>query len=264
MFCILYFTFFLLGSCIGSFLNSVIYSLETGKSVFNRRSHCPFCKHKLGFFDLIPILSFIFLRGRCRYCNKKISWQYPIVEITTGLLFALVALCGYSYLYLAYYLLLSAALLLIFIYDLKHYIIPDEIVYSAIFLAIGLRAYEFFMAYGWQFASWQAVLPNLFLGVLAPTLFFAAIYFFSKSKWLGFGDVKLVFLLGLFLGFPNIIVAIFSATLIGSLVGIGLVLFASKGWKSRLPFAPFLITGTFIAFFFGQRIIEAYLGLLVI
>ncbi|MFA4998895.1 MAG: prepilin peptidase, partial [Candidatus Paceibacterota bacterium] len=124
---------FLFGLIIGSFLNCVIYRLEEGKSFLKGRSFCPDCGHVLGFIDLVPVFSFIFLKGKCRYCGKRISWQYPLVELATGVIFLLVSIVfgvrSFGYIY---YLLISSLLIIVFVYDLKHYIIPDGVIYTAI------------------------------------------------------------------------------------------------------------------------------------
>ena len=132
-----YLVIFLFGLLFGSFLNSVIYRLEIGGSFLKGRSYCPHCKHKLIWQDLIPVLSFLFLKGKCRYCQKPISWQYPLVELATGFIFLLFFLTSlnlnnFTYVYL---LIMSCFLIIVFVYDLKHYIIPDKIIYPAILVS---------------------------------------------------------------------------------------------------------------------------------
>lgn len=236
------FFIFILGLSVGSFLNSVIYRLETGESLLLKRSYCPNCRHQLSWYDLIPVLSFLFLKGRCRYCSQKISWQYPLVEISTGALFALIfSLQLISTLYL---FIIASFLIVIFVYDLKHYIIPDKVVYPAVALAL---------IFNFQIAS--------ILSAAGAALFFGAVVLLSHGKWMGEGDVKLAALTGLLLGFPNIIVALFLAFFIGAIIGIGLILGRKKRLKSEVPFAPFLVSGTFGAIFFGEKIINWYLSL---
>lgn len=278
---------FVIGICIGSFLNCIIYRLESsqGKLSFLRdnpqnktsflqgRSFCPKCKQKLGFFDLIPILSFLSLKGRCRYCHQGISWQYPIVEIITGMIFLLITSYGLrvtdyeifnfqNLLLTAYYLLISCFLIIIFIYDLKHYLIPDQIIYPAIGLAFLYQL--FFTSYGLQVTDYElSQFANFILAGFGVAIFFFLIWFISRGKWMGFGDVKLGLLMGLFLGYPNILLALFSAFLIGAIIGIGLILFKKKQLKSQVPFGPFLVIGTFIALFWGKEIINWYFGLIL-
>jgi len=252
---------FLFGLIVGSFLNCVIYRLEKKESFLKGRSYCPNCKHKLSWQDLIPVFSFLELKGKCRYCKKPISWQYPIVELATGVLFVLVFDIAFPNLILSiFYFLISSFLIIIFAYDLKYYIIPDEIVFSVI---IASFLYQLF-------GNWKLEIGNLLLisnplfSALGASLFFLTIFLISKGKWLGFGDVKLAFFMGLFLGFPNIAVALFFSFLIGAMIGVGLILSGKKSLKSEVPFGPFLVTGTFIALFWGEKIINWYLTLFVL
>lgn len=258
---------FLFGLIIGSFLNCVIYRLEKGKSFLKGRSFCPQCKHLLGFFDLIPLLSFSFLRGKCRYCKKIISWQYPIVEISTALIFLLIFNYQFAiynqfsitnfqnFLNFAYLLIVSCFLLIIFVFDFKHYIIPDEVIFPAIILSL---------IFNLQFAilnGLQSFGPAIF-SASAAAGFFLAIVLISKGKWMGIGDIKLAFLMGLILSWPNILVALLFAFWSGALVGIILIIFRKKKLRSEIPFGPFLIGATFAALFLGEKIISWYLNLI--
>jgi prepilin signal peptidase PulO-like enzyme (type II secretory pathway) len=250
---------FLFGLIVGSFLNCVIYRLEKKESFLKGRSYCPNCKHKLSWQDLIPILSFLELKGKCRYCRGKISWQYPLVELATGILFVLAFNIAFpNFLLSIFYFLISSFLIIIFVYDLKYYIIPDEIVFSAIPIAFLFNFYQYFQTKNLQFT-----ILNPIYSALGASAFFLAIFLISRGKWLGFGDVKLALFMGLFLGFPNIMVALFFSYLIGAIIGVGLILTGKKGLKSEVPFGPFLVTGTFIAFFWGVGIINWYLNLIL-
>ncbi|MFY9457699.1 MAG: prepilin peptidase [Candidatus Spechtbacterales bacterium] len=239
---------FILGLLIGSFLNAVIYRLDSGESIIKARSHCPKCGHVLAWYELVPVVSFAIQGGRCRSCREKISFQYPFVELATGVIFvALWAGQLFIFLYLA---AVSSFLIIIFVYDLKRYIIPDRIIYPAILIS----------------GIWRAVSGDTLVGMyvaLAVSSFFAAIFFVSRGKWLGFGDVKFAFFMGLFLGWPNILVALFTAFILGGIIGIGLVVSRRKTMKSQVPFGPFLVTGTFVAMFFGEKVVKWYLGLLI-
>ena len=262
---------FLLGLVVGSFLNCVIYRLALPRG----RSFCPYCKHPLSWQDLIPVLSFFILRGKCRYCGKKISWQYPLVEIATALLFLLIfnsqltensSLLAYRELFsvlsfqdlltICFLLLISCFLLIIFVYDLRHFVIPDKIIYPAIGIALIYNFYQLLTTH----YPLSTVLNNLY-AAFGAAVFFLAIVLVSRGKWMGLGDVKLAFLMGLFLGFPNILIALFFAFLIGAIIGVGLILAKRKTLKSEVPFGPFLVTGTFIALFWGERIAQWYLDL---
>ena len=241
------FFIFLLGLCIGSFLNCLIYRIEENKNFFNDRSFCPNCKHSLNWKDLFPIFSFLFLGGKCRYCRKNISWQYPIVELITGVIFLLISLQVTSYLpknilFLFFWLYIASSLIIIFIYDLKHYLIPDNILLPAIIIS--------FLLY-WQ--NW--------LAALIAAGFFFIIWAISSGRWMGFGDVKLAILMGFLLGLPNVIVALFIAFFSGSIVGVLLMAYKKGNLKSEIPFGPFLIFGIFVAFFWGKYISSWYLNL---
>ena len=274
------FIVFLFGLVVGSFLHSVIYRLGKGESALKGRSYCPQCKHPLSWQDLIPLLSFALLQGKCRYCRAKISWQYPLVELGTATLFVVIFNFQFSifnefsvfqFSTLFYLWVIASLLVVIFVYDLKHYIIPDKVLYPAIALAFFWRLLE----------SIVNVIPNLigdpalwipaFAGMTGMVLaglgagaFFFAIYALSKGRAMGFGDVKLAFFLGLFLGWPNILVALFSAFTMGALVGIALIAAKKKQLRSQVPFGPFLIGGTFFALLFGEAITHWYLGLLMV
>ncbi len=260
---------FIFGTIVGSFLNCVIYRLEQGQSFLKGRSYCPHCKHTLSWQDLIPVLSFLFLKGKCRYCKKPISWQYPLVEIFTGIIFLLIFLFsiqlpslsgGEEEIYLfafdfLYYLIISCFLIIIFVYDLKHYIIPDSVIYPAIIVS-GI----------WYFVSGiflnlytKYEILNTIYSAFGAAAFFLLIVLISRGKWMGVGDIKLAFLMGLILSWPNILVALFLAFFIGAVIGIGLIVAGRKKLSSEVPFGPFLVTGTFLAILWGGEIVNWYL-----
>lgn len=257
----IYCVVFLFGLIVGSFLNCIIYRLKTDESFLKGRSFCPHCKHILSWQDLIPIFSFLILKGRCRYCQNKISWQYPLVELSTAFLFLLVLifqqplLGNFSFLnffHLIYYWIIFSFLIIIFVYDLKHYIIPDKVIYPAIGISL-IFNFQFLLSK--QFL----VFKNSLLSALGAAVFFLLIVLISKGKWMGVGDIKLAFLMGLILGWPNILVALFSSFFLGAIIGLGLIIAGKKTMKSEVPFGPFLVTGTLLAIFFGEKIINCYL-----
>jgi leader peptidase (prepilin peptidase) / N-methyltransferase len=253
---------FLFGLCMGSFLNCAIYRLEQQKKM-SGRSFCPHCKHMLSWQDLFPVFSFLFLKGKCRYCHKKISIQYPLVELLTGILFVL--LFGHFYsglslrqvIYILYLFYISSALIVIFIYDLKHSLIPEAVLFPAAIVAI---IYNLLPPYNMQY-----ILFSL-LATLAAGAFFFLLHGISKGKAMGFGDVELVVLMGIFLGWPNLFTALFLAFFFGAIIGLILMALPAraggekKSLKSEIPFGPFLITGTFMALFLGSQIIKWYLN----
>ena len=249
----LYVVFFILGLAVGSFLNCVIYRLEKKKSFIKGRSYCPHCKKTLSWFELIPLMSFILQKAKCRKCRKPISWQYPLVELVTGILFVLCV--WYFSSFLLFWLFVVSCLIIIFVYDLKHYIIPDKIIYLAIIIALLYNLYSLFIIHDSSFCY------NLLAG-LAAGAFFLAIVLISKGKWMGVGDIKLALFMGLILGWPNILTALFLAFLIGAFVSIILMILKKKTLKSEIPFGPFLAGATIIALFWGNALIDWYLGLI--
>ena len=290
MFFIINLFIFIFGLIVGSFLNVVICRLKTKENFFLSRSHCPHCKKTLKWFDLIPVLSFISTFGKCRYCHKKISWQYPLVEIITGGLFLLIfnfsayggsavggqfsisnfSLLNFCSLLIVYCSLLFVlcSLIVIFIYDLKHYIIPDKIVFPAIAAAL---IYQFtiylpavttaLQAGDLRFTIYEGFLFVIFSAFLAAGFFFLIILI-SKGEWMGFGDVKLAFLMGLILGWPDILFALFLAFVLGALIGLILIGLKIKSIKSQIPFGPFLVAATIIMMLWGEIIKEVYFSLI--
>jgi len=238
---------FIFGLVVGSFLNSIIYRLRSGESFLFKRSFCPHCQHQLSWQDLIPIFSFLILRGKCRYCSQKISLQYPLVELATGLLFVSFFIFHFSF----FIFIIACFLIIIFVYDLKYYLIPDKIIYPAIAVTF---LYQLFRISDFK------LLVNPLLSALPASLFFLTIVLVSRGKWMGVGDIKLAFFIGLFLGWPNILVALFLAFFIGAIIGVGLIVTGKKTLKSEVPFGPFLVAGTFMAMFWGQNIINWYLN----
>jgi len=250
---LIYFFVFVAGLCIGSFLNCVIYRLEEDKDL-KGRSFCPHCKHMLFWQDLFPVFSFLFLNGKCRYCHKKISVQYPVVELVGGIIFVLIfnyfftSFSLNSYITILYLFYIASALIVIFVYDLKHYIIPDKVLFPAVAITLLFRLVE-------NFSS----ISNYLLAALVAAGFFFLIFALSKGRAMGFGDVKLAVLMGLLLGMSNVLVALFLAFFFGAIIGIILMVYQKKNLKSEIPFGPFLIEGTFIALLWGTQIVNLYL-----
>lgn len=251
---------FIYGLIIGSFLNCVIWRLYKEESFVAGKSYCPHCHHSLGFWDLFPVLSFVFLGGKCRYCKGKISIQYPLVELATAVIFSsLFFYFGSVFsLELFFWLVMAAFLIVIFVFDLKYFIIPDEVIYPAIILSIIWLAYSFLIG---SVSSHEVVLS--FFSALGAALFFFLIWFFSKGMAMGFGDVKLALLIGFLLGFPNTLVGLFLGFLFGAIIGTIMVFLKKKGMGSEVPFAPFLIAGTIVSLFWGSDIIYWYSSLII-
>ena len=240
------------GLIIGSFLNVVIHRLPLEQSIVFPGSHCPRCQTDIPFFHNIPLLSYVILRGRCHFCHSKISPQYPLVESFCALSFWLTLhFFGLSLtaVFTATFICLLITLAAI---DLKHMILPDELTLGGIVLFF---AYSFFNPAVNQL---DAVLSGL-----GAALFFSGFFFFylkiRKIEGLGFGDIKMVLLMGLFLGLHRLVVAIFLASLSGLFVGVFLIIFKKKNLKFALPFGPFLSLGSYISLFGGDSIL-AWLG----
>ncbi|MEI6835988.1 MAG: prepilin peptidase [Candidatus Falkowbacteria bacterium] len=243
------------GLLIGSFLNCLAWRLYKEETIFGR-SHCPKCLKQIEWYDNIPLLSFIRLKGKCRHCFQKISWQYPLVELATGLLFYFAFLnFGASPLMLLKIFIAIAVLILVFIFDFRWYLIPvSALIWSGlVIIVLGALVYPYNIGY---------YIFSLVVAMALAALFFGAQYLITKGRGLGEGDIWL----GLFLGalFPNLrglLVAILGAYFIGSLVGIFFMISKQKKWGSKLPLGVFLTIGALISIFWGQGIAAWYLGL---
>lgn len=241
---ILFFLFlFLIGVCVGSFLNVVIDRMPRGESIVFGHSHCDMCKKELKWYDLVPLFSFLVLAGRCRYCHRFIGWKYPIIESLTGMLFVMTGfLIGMQEVSLLVFLGIISSLLVIFFTDYFSGIIPD-------YVLIALFCFTLMELWLTQ-APW----PEHIYSSIAAGLFFLALYFLTKKRGMGLGDVKYAFVMGLLLGFPSIIVGLYLAFLTGALLAIILVVTAKKTWKAAIPFGPFLVIATYIGLFWGENL----------
>lgn len=253
---------FIFGTLLGSFINALVYRLKNNFSFVVARSHCPKCKSILAWYELIPIVSFLWQWGKCTKCQQKISWQYPLVEIVTGCLFVLIyqtkiitqQILPVSYVdvvYISGLFIFTVWLLIIFLYDFKYYLILDKITVPAMVLAL----------------VWQLLLDfsfgrllNILLAGLVGGGFFLLQFLVSQGKWIGGGDIRLGVLMGLLLGWPQVLVALLLAYVIGAGVAIVMVLLKKKRWGEHIPFGTFLTIGTFIALLWGDIIIKWYLG----
>ncbi len=255
-----YILVFLFGLAIGSFLNVIIFRLKKGKSPLKGRSYCPKCKHKLNWIDLIPFLGFFIRKGKCHYCGKKISRQYPSVELAAGLLFVFV--CWYYFsmpgpkeLFIIRDLVFVSILIVIFVYDLKYKLILDKVSLPAAGFAI---LYNVLLGYprGDTFTS----LLNLILAGAIGAGFFLLQFWLSKGKWIGGGDIRLGLLMGFMVGWPLIFVALFLSYIGGAVVGLFLLASKKKTLKAEIPFGIFLAPATFLTIFYGQQLLNWYLS----
>ena len=235
---------FFLGLFFGSFINCVVYRVNNGLSPLKGRSICPRCKHQLAWFDNIPLLSFILLGGKCRYCFSPISWQYPLVELAAGILTVLVfQLSNYELRITSYNLLISWALLAIFVSDLIYTTIPDEILYPTLLIVFVYLIFH----------SPNFLISNFLISFLVAGFFYLLVLI-TQGRGMGLGDVKLAGLIGLILGWPKIIVALYLAFLTGAFFGVILILLKKKKFGQHIPFGPFLTTATFVSLFWGEKI----------
>lgn len=243
------FAFFLYGLIIGSFLNVVILRLQKEESL-GGRSHCPACQHQIRWYDNIPLVSFLFLRGKCRDCYAKISLQYPSVEVLTGAVFAVTGYAFFdpsdqrSWLDTLFYLVLFSTLIVIGVYDFLTMYIPMLPVWLAVvwvtaylILSQGLSQRIFFSS------DIFFVLFPFGLAALGAFLFFYALVFVSDETWMGMGDAYLAALIGLATGWPGVLWTLTLSFAIGAIVGLILVASGEKGMKSQIPFGPFLVIG---------------------
>jgi leader peptidase (prepilin peptidase) / N-methyltransferase len=244
---------FVLGAAVGSFLNVCIYRIPAGKSVVSPPSHCPQCNNQIRWYQNVPILSYLFLRGHCGFCQVRISLRYAAVEVLTGALFTVVLYSyGLSWGTLIYWLFVSALVTITFI-DLDHQIIPDVISLPGI--PIG-----FICSYFIPWLSWLESLLGILLGG-GLLLFIAWLYeVLAKREGMGGGDIKLLSMIGAFLGWKAVFPIIFFASLCGTLIGVPLMLVREKDSRFALPFGPFLATAAVVYLFWGVDIIQWYLS----
>lgn len=239
---------FILGAVLGSFTKVLADRSLTNRS-FLGRSYCEFCKKYLKIPDLVPIFSYLFLKGRCRYCNNKLSVEYFLMEVVMGVL---VALLFWFYFNnpstLLYNIFFVAVLLAVFITDLRQMLVPDRIIIPALILSVFAKAF---------------LLPDQFLSSVLASLiigaFFLTLVFVTQGKGMGGGDIKLGSFIGISLGFPLGFLAIMLGFLIGAVFGIGALVLGKKTFKNVLPFAPFLVLGSILTIFWGKEILALFM-----
>ncbi|MFA6325241.1 MAG: prepilin peptidase [Candidatus Paceibacterota bacterium] len=251
---ILAFIFLVFGLIIGSFLNVVIFRLNTEKG-FHGRSKCMNCRKQLYWYELFPLFSFLLLNGRCKHCKTRISFQYPLVELLTGVVFALLFLKFQNIFYtnalifagtMAYYASMFSVLIVIAIYDIRHKIIPD--ILALIFGILAFAGLFIFSPLG--FDPHIPTILEFLSGVIIATPF-ALIWLFSKGVWMGLGDAKLAIGLGWLLGLSRVLSGVVVSFWSGAIIGLLLIAFSKKhSIKSEIPFAPFLVLGAILAFLF--------------
>lgn len=248
---------FIYGLLIGSFLNVVIYRIPREENIAWPGSHCPGCGHGLKWYDNIPLLSYLLLRGRCRYCKEEISLQYPLVEALNGIIYVLLYIFFYQvkldFVFLA---LISSTLLAILVIDLKEQLIPDVLVVIVLISSIIHKALLHFLE-GIPFP-----LTDSLLGLIIAGGLFLLIVFVSRGG-MGGGDVTLIGALGFVLGVRGILMVIFLSFVLGSVISIFLLAARIKSRKDPIPFGPFIVISFYITLFFGDNILNWYTGLFI-
>ncbi|MFZ2039372.1 MAG: A24 family peptidase [Desulfobacterales bacterium] len=246
---------FILGACIGSFLNVCIYRIPLSKSIVTPGSMCPHCGKPIRFYDNIPIFSYLWLKGRCRQCQAPVSLRYPLVELLTALLFtALANRFGVS-VETAIYMAFTAAMVTITFIDIDHRIIPDRISLP------GIPAC-FLAALALPSMGWKAALLGVLVG--GGTLFMVAWGYnmLTGKEGMGGGDIKLLAMIGALLGWQGVVFTIFLASLLGTVVGLSIMVYARSNMKLAVPFGPFLAAGALAFIFVGPELVGWYIGLM--
>lgn len=245
---------FLLGSIVGSFLNVCIYRIPRNLSIITPSSRCPSCNTPINAFDNIPLLSYFFLRGRCRICKTRISLRYPLVELLNALLYVFILWRFGIEWHIFIYCLFCSALIVITFIDLEFQIIPDRITLPGI--VIGLIAGSFFLTdpfLRYSLLGWKASI----IGFLTGGGLFYAIAVLSRGG-MGGGDIKMMAMVGAIMGWKSVLLTTFIGSLAGAIFGIFLMIFRGKGRKTKIPFGPFLALGTLATLFYGQEMFNFY------
>lgn len=255
-----------LGLCFGSFLNAMVWRMHQKKDWVRGRSECEHCKHQLSALDLIPVFSWLFLAGKCRYCKKPVSWQHPAVELLTGLVFVGSYIfwpgglhSGGQWVLFVTWLATSVGLLALLVYDAHWMILPNKILYPTFFVAVaGELVYlvGFAPSKGHRFLMW-------ILSIAVASGIFWLLYLVSNGKWIGFGDVRLGLVTGTVLTSPSrSFLMIFLASVLGTLFVTPAIAAHKKTLTAKLPFGPFLILATILVVWFGSDILNWYKGVM--
>jgi leader peptidase (prepilin peptidase)/N-methyltransferase len=249
----------LFGLLFGSAINAMVWRLHVGRSWAKGRSECPDCGHVLSSRDLVPVLSWLMLGGRCRYCRAPIK-DHPVVEVATSIVFALSAFAlvstgVLSWVQLVFWLVLAVMLIVLAVYDQRWLILPDKVM-----LPLIVVAFLYVVTMSVAAHSPRMLAEYLLAAMLAGGAFYSLV-FFSKGRAMGGGDIKLAFAMGLILGPGRTLLALLIAFNVAAIVGIAMMALRHRSRKDQIPFGPFLVTATIVAFLYGQQIIEWYLRL---
>jgi leader peptidase (prepilin peptidase)/N-methyltransferase len=258
---------FALGAIVGSFLNVVICRSVSGESWVTGRSHCDDCHKQLYWIDNIPLLSFLMLRGKCRFCHQPISLSNPVIEFLTGTLFVWWYWGGFLFFRLTqqpfhyvqplFWLTVALILVVVFFADLRYMIIPDEAVIALTGVTIVYR-----LALVTSRVMQPSDLFSTIIAALVVGIFFLSLWLFTKGRGMGFGDVKLVVPLTLLIGWPNALVWLFLSFCSGATVGVILLLLKKAQFRQAIPFGPYLIVSTFVTLVYGNELLSWYLHFL--
>jgi len=245
--------FFFIGAILGSFLNAWIWRTHVGASMCRGRSACPQCKKALSWYENLPILSFVLQKGRCRECHASISLQYPLVELSVGLLFAFTAwFHGNDSLLILRDCFILFFLTFTFVYDVRYQEIWDRMtMYPATVLVVATVWFD-----------WLSI-PFMLIGVLVGMGFFFLQYLISRGRWIGGGDIQLGLFMGVILGWPLILLALFLAYIGGALFVLPFLLLGKKQMATKVPFGAYLSIATVVTMFWGKGLVEWYIGLLM-
>jgi prepilin signal peptidase PulO-like enzyme (type II secretory pathway) len=252
------------GLMIGSFLNALVWRLRNNLPIGGKeRSICTKCKHQLVWYDLIPVISWLSLKAKCRYCQKPISAQYPVVELLNSAVWlvsfiVLQPSTMTDYVLLAIWLFASSCLLALATYDAKWLELPDNLVLAFTIATIGYILVDSFVLGGFS------IIASSLLGVFAVAGLFYGLHAISDGAWIGGGDVKLAVGMGILLGLEQGLLAVFVAAFAGSIFGLAGIAFFGKNRSAQIPFGPFLIMATIISFLFGEHLIDLYMNLIII
>lgn len=253
---------FLAGLCLGSFANVLVDRGQKNRSL-SGRSRCDFCHYQLKWFDNVPVFSWLILGGRCRRCGKKLSVQYPLVELTMGGLFALSGwqggLVGWSWggeeiFKTGFFLAFSFLFLVIALWDGKYMVIPDNLIWIGLVLAVLLAVGEGFISQNCFFSGWRCVFIQSGLGAFLVFGFFFLMFHFSSGRWIGGGDVRLGLLIGFLAGWENVYWLLLLAYLSGALAAVALLLAKRKKMSSQIPFGPFLLLASYVVLLWEDEV----------
>ena len=247
----------IIGLITGSFLNVCIYRIPRRESIIFPSSHCFSCKNKLKLIDLFPIFSYMFLKGKCRYCEKAISMQYPLIEVLNSLVYLLLFLHFGISIQFIFYTLLGSLLIVISSIDYYHQIIPDKLTLLVLILGVTYKIYAYLYIYHMFNLKSDTILVNSILGFLAGGGFYYLIFIISKGN-MGGGDIKLMAVLGIWLGWENTLIAIFITFMLGAIISVFLLVSKIKDRKDSIPFGPFIVLGTFITILYKQEALDIY------